>query len=409
MGSKISKKRRKKEYKEKNEENYKKIENYFGKDKEKETFKEKEKDDSEWDMDKNKYYSVSKMEMKTKLLLMNEYILLKIFPNGNILISDYEKIKIYDSKTFKQIFTFQIDNLRDLIILSNNSLLLNSFSTQTSINTIQILNFSKDEVKLNKFTDIKCSNNKFDFSKDDYFEYNIEFELSIEKLNKNRILFYHLESLENHEDKDNLEDLFINYRDSFYTRTEYKYHFIFYRFINNNLIQEFKDSHILAYFEQKYLPYEDSFFLYGNSNYCYLSNPMVDIHFLYFYKNKKMECIKDGIEHDIIKNCIIFKKKYLIIQYISKIEKYLIDNEGISLISKYCNKNLDFLMMNKSNLIFIRKEEINEKTQNLYFLEVDEKYQKIKEERISVKTPFKEFFFYKKKLYILSENLNIYY
>ena len=115
----------------------------------------------------------------------------------------------------------------------------------------------------------------------------------------------------------------------------------FINIMNNDLILKYEESHILYYFEHNVLPYEDKFVFYGNSNYCYYSNPMVDICFLYFYRNKMMNCLIDGIEHEKINNCIIFDGKYLIVHLFKKIKKYLILNDNISSVS-YILKDLIF-------------------------------------------------------------------
>ena len=158
MSSKIKKKNIKKdELKEKKDE--KPNENSFENEKEKKykekeeknnlikksIEKEKEKEYSEWNINYNKYYNVSKMELKTKIFMneMKNSFEFNIFPNGNILLIENNNIIIYDSKTFKPIFHFSFNNICDIIILSNNSLLIQSYKSDT--NEIQILNFSKDK------------------------------------------------------------------------------------------------------------------------------------------------------------------------------------------------------------------------------------------------------------------------
>ena len=346
MSSKISKKNIKKdELKDKKDE--KPNENSFEKEKKykekeeknnlikKSLEKEKEKEYSEWNINYNKYYNVSKMELKTKIF-MNENKCsyeFNIFPNGNILLIENNNIIIYDSKTFKPIFHFPFNDICDIIILSNNSLLIQSYKSDT--NEIQILNFSKDKNEIIKVVDIEIHSSYIDLD-------NITNRV-MNKLNNNVILFCYNEN----EDQDNND--FMNFHNN-NGITESTHHFMFYKYINNNLILEYKESLILKNFYKMFLPYEDSFFLYGN----FTNSLQIDSYFLYYYKNKKMNILKDDIKDDAIYNCIIFNKKYLIVQHETKIEKYLIIDEGITLVSEYKVENVMLLMRNKFNLIIVK-------------------------------------------------------
>ena len=188
---------------------------------------------------------------------------------------------------------------------------------------------------------------------------------------------------------------------------------MFYEYKNNDLILEYKDIHTLTYFRHKILPHEDSFFIYGNSSYTASNETIVDLCFLNFYKNKKMNSIIDGVAYNQIQDCIIFKKKYLIVLYHLKIiKKYYISDKDISLISEYnTDYHVDLLMKNKFNLIYFRWERKKEdKYLYLYFSEVNENFQKIKEERIILKDLyFNNISFYNNKLYVLKNNCSIYY
>ena len=376
--------------------------------------KDKEKKYAEWNMDNLKYinFNISKIELRAKIFSVgkNKESKLKIFPNGNILIHDDKDIRIFDPKILKPLFTFSFDHLDDVIILSNNSLLLKFFPNNISINTLQIMNFTKEKTELLKKIDIKCGNIIFDkkdvYNKEEYFLY-------VKKLNNNRILCYYFYKYLK-KDKKILEhpDYGQRYFDPYYGKTPYKYNFMFYKYNNNDLILQYKDSHTLTYFRHNILPYEDSFFIYGNSSYANYSNPIVDLCFLNFYKNKKIKCIMDGYQGNEIEDCIIFKKKYLIILYFrTQIDKYFISDKDIIFISEYnSDYYINSLMKNRFNLISFEMERKEDKYLYLYFSELDENLRKIKEDRIILTDlDFKDISFYNNKLYILSNNCNIYY
>ena len=120
-----------------------------------------------------------------------------------------------------------------------------------------------------------------------------------------------------------------------------------------------------------------------------------------------MNILKDDIEGDVIYNCIIFNKKYLIVQHETKIEKYLIIDEGITLVSEYKVENVMYLMRNKFNLIIVSSKYLDINEEYLYFSEVDENYKTIKEEIFSVGN-FIKILFYKKRLYVFSNELSVY-
>ena len=379
---------------------------------------EKDKDNSKRNIKKLKHkdFDISKIELKSKILSLNDNLVLSpiidIFPNGNILFFDFKTIRIYDSKILRPLFAFTIENVKDIIILSNNTLLLLIYSYETSLNTLKIFNFSKGKTEFKKTIDITIkSYNNVTKDIDDDFLYENEHKLDIQKLNNNYILSYYLE-------RTGIKDeYFIKFRDFDISpdvgRTPYKYYFMFYKYIDNDndLILKYEDSHELCYFEHDFLPYEDAFFFYGNSSYCYYSNPIVDICFLYFYRNKKMKCLIDGIEHERINRCIIFDEKYLIVQFYKKIKKYLILNDNISSVSEYYEKyyeGFNFLIYNQFNIIFIQIEEVD-KNKYMHLLEVDDNYKKIKEAKILIGNDYVYKILYNKKLYLLTNNLNIYY
>ena len=196
----------------------------------------------------------------------------------------------------------------DIIILSNNSLLLLIYSYETSLKTLKIFNFSKEKTELKKIIDItkKCYNiMTYDFL------YENEYKFGIKKLNNKYVLFHYLESTEKKDVKfHEFKDLTISSDDE---RINHKYCFMFYKYNNNDLILKYEDNHKLYNFKRNVLPYEDAFFFYGNSN-----NHIGDICFLYFYRNKKMNYLIDGVEHEKINNCIIFDEKYLIVHFLKK-------------------------------------------------------------------------------------------
>ena len=368
---------------------------------------EKDKDNSKRNIEKLKHknFDISKIELKSKILSLNDNLVhnpkLDIFPNGNILFSDYKTIRIYDSKILRPLFTFTIENVEDIIILSNNTLLLLIYSFETSLNTLKIFNFSKEKTEFKKIIDITIkSYNNMTKGFDDDFLYENEYILGIKKLNNNYVLSYYLENTEIKDDN------FREFRDFRFSsnvgRTDYKYYFMFYKYNDNDLILQYEDNHKLYYFERNVLPYEDAFFFYGNSK-----NHMVDICFLYFYRNKKMNCLIDGVEHERINNCIIFDEKYLIVHFFEKIKKYLILNDNISSVSEY-SERFNFLIYNQFNLIFIQIEEVD-KNKYLHLSEVDDNYKKIKEATILIGNDDAYKALYNKKLYLLSNNLNIYY
>ena len=69
-----------------------------------------------------------------------------------------------------------------------------------------------------------------------------------------------------------------------------------------------------------------------------------------------------------------------------------------------------YLMRNKFNLIIVRRNfiDIDKDAQYLYFSEVDENYKTLKEEKFSVGY-FIKVLFYKKRLYVFSDDLCVYY
>ena len=70
-----------------------------------------------------------------------------------------------------------------------------------------------------------------------------------------------------------------------------------------------------------------------------------------------------------------------------------------------------YLMRNKFNLIIVRRNfiDIDKDAQYLYFSEVDENYKTLKEEKFSVGYNFIKVLFYKKRLYVFSNDLSVYY
>ena len=84
---------------------------------------ERDKDNSKRNIEKLKHknFDISKIELKSKILSLNDNLVrtakLDIFPNGNILFSDYKTIRIYDSKILRPLFAFTIVALPNAIDL----------------------------------------------------------------------------------------------------------------------------------------------------------------------------------------------------------------------------------------------------------------------------------------------------
>ena len=161
---------------------------------------------------------------------------------------------IYKSKAFKPVFNYEDPLIKGIIILSNNSLLL-YYSEHYSI-----LNFPKS-IKTTKMN----------------FKYEIEDEDSVSfiKLKNKHILFSYI-----YKNKDDLRtrddpNKFYNY-----------YCFYVYDIKNSDLIRRHEDTQFLR-FRGNFLPYEKSFFYYGNDSYFYYSTLPWDYNFIYFYQKEK--------------------------------------------------------------------------------------------------------------------------
>ena len=207
MGSKSSKKKPKKEDKKLKIETSSKINPKDYKLSEIQTplkRKQGKKDNSKKNIEKLKHknFDISKIELKSKILSLydddiNPIPKLDIFPNWNILYFDFQTLRIYDSKILRPLFTFTIKNVEDIIILSNNSLLLLIYSNETSLNTLKIFNFSKEKTEFKKVIDITINSyNNMIKNVDDNFLYENEYKLGIKKLNNNVILSYYIESID---------------------------------------------------------------------------------------------------------------------------------------------------------------------------------------------------------------------
>ena len=97
----------------------------------------------------------------------------------------------YDSKILRPLFSFTIENVEDIIILSNNSLLLLIYSYETSLNALKIFNFSKEKAEFKKIIDITIKwYNNITKNMDTDFLYENENQFAIKKLNNNYILSY---------------------------------------------------------------------------------------------------------------------------------------------------------------------------------------------------------------------------
>ena len=304
---------------------------------------------------------------------------------------------IYKSKVFKPIFNYKNNQIKDIIILSNNSLLLYC-SEQDYCSILNISGFSESikKIKIN-------------------YKYEIEDidSISFVKLHNNYILFCYI-----YRNEDNLR-----------TRDEpnkyyYSYYFYYYDRKISDLILDYEDTQFFQ-FIGLFLPYEESFFYYGNDTfYCYSALPQ-DYSFIYFYrkKSKKIETVyekNDRFSSNFkLINCIIFQKKYLIAQFLYNLEKYEITKEKIQLVSTYSNEiKIYDILENRDNLIFVYKGENNNKkendeskdyTEDLYFSEVNNQNKIIKTQKIGIQDYFK-ILCYEKTIYLSSDNnMTIYY
>ena len=363
----------------------------------------------------NDNFAPSQMVLKAKIYkkIKNFYI----FPNGNILIFNNYFLSIYQSKTLKQLIKYENNNyiVGDIIILSNNTLLLFIYEGGADISS---KNKFEDNINIKKL-DSKEKEEKQNYKpKEEYYvlllkfsekgiESNKKINLNIElteqntkyiyrtiriiKLNNNRVLF-----------------LFLCGKD-------YNYYHIFYKYDNKKetLGLEYKDKYNLNHSLGLFLPYEETFFNYGSILDIYSRRYMP---FMYFYKNKNyipLLCIIN--KKDKLNNCIIFNKKYLIALFAYSIEKYEIKEENILFISKFsfgdnCTK---FIFKNEVNMIIVYQDknyfESKEDNKYLYFLEIDENYNKINEEAIKCDDYYVRILYKEKKFYLLrSNNLGIY-
>ena len=254
---------------------------------------------------KNNNSLVHKLELKKKININIE--IMQIFPNGNILIYNNENLKIYEPELFKEIFNYNISKLTNIIILSNNSLLLYN-KEDTYFTILDIV----QPMKIKKINII--------------FKYELEDKGKFVKLENNHILFYYLYINENY--RRNRDEPNIYY---------YSYTFYIYDEKNSNLIIKYEDTQFVK-FIGGFLPYKETFFYYGNDVFYHYSCRPRDYYFLYFYRNKEFEEIKENdYEYKInrIINCIICENKYLIVQHPSFLEKYQITKDKVQLISTF--------------------------------------------------------------------------
>ena len=173
------------------------------------------------------------------------------------------------------------------------------------------------------------------------------------------------------------------------------------------------------------LPYRDySFFYFGKSVEIHDSPYEIEYHFIDLYRNKKSEGVyykeiphwhneyhyndddsdnesnNESHYHDIIFNCFIFLKKYLMAQIDCYLKIYQITEEDSEFISEYSLKTSAYKILENAILpllIFYEKD-------YCIISEIDKNY-KIKEKakikgRISIKG---NFVFYKQRLYYFTK------
>ena len=207
----------------------------------------------EWNMEYCNNFDLNngKIELKTKI---NKNVKnFDIFPNGNILIYDEEVLTIYKSKTFKPIFNYANNQIKNIIILSNNNLLL--YCSEQDYYSIFNISKTIKEIKIN-------------------FKYEIDYinSISFVKLNNNNILFYYTYRNEKT----------MGYRNAFF----YYFCFYYYDKEKSNLIKDYEDTQFLE-FRGNFLPYEKSFFYYGNDSLFVDSNITTYYTCIDFYHKKK--------------------------------------------------------------------------------------------------------------------------
>ena len=340
---------------------------------------------SEREIDKNILYNnfnVSQIQLKVKIKKDEDddpYLFYNIFPNENILVYNSYYLKVFKSKTFKPIFYYKIDLINEIIILSNNSLLLN-------IGDIIILKFSENKLESTTKQQMNL--------KDDEVS-----SASIIKLNNNRILFY---------------------KYSFFSVSARSSYLMFFKYDDKNSSLEFEgeDDHKIKKPLMKFLTYEDSFFSFGNYDISSRNSNLPQIfHYLYFYKDKKFITIFDSEDKDYLIDCIIYNKKYILAVFYHSIEKYSIKGENFEYISNFSfentkiirfifkyRKNLFLLYLNtnigenNNNYLCFDDDEDLDQEEDLSFLEIDEDFKKINQEKTKLKN-CKKLLFYNKKFY----------
>ena len=343
------------------------------------------------------YNDISKMQMKTKIIQKEIIKNIDIFPNGNILIYSSVELYIFNSKTFKPIFKYKIENyITNIIILSDDTLLIN---ISEEFDSLTILNITNQQ---------EFSEKKFNI-KYNYHRKNIYYKV-IEKLNNNRILFYYkFYDFENGFDEEYDDESFC---------------LVFYKYNNEKRMLEFEyeEPHTYINCVGHIIPYINlySFINYGFYTKYIEMDPEETKYIIGLYSNKKYNNIlyiinQGGIEYDEKKilDCFILQKKYLIAILKDCIIKYEIkEDKSEKICQKEYNINnyCDYLLKDESHFYLIYQKKENENYNDYYdyiFLELDENIKEVKEiEKKLFK--FEKIFAYDKKIYLLSTNVYIY-
>ena len=378
----------------------------------KEEVKEEEKEDNKFYSElsvtnkkiDSKYNNISELIIKT-ISIKEEIKYFDMFPNGNILIFNEEEINIYNSYNLKRIFNYKNDKISYILILSNKIILLLIPNDENNTFSIIALNITNSrEIPVYTYNG---SNSIID-----YTNYNFV------KLSSNRILLIYKLEYENDFDKDVRND---------------KYHFVFFKYNEEKSNLEFdyyEEIDGIHYIDNIITCIEiNSFIIFGNYFFAYLSNPFTEEHCIDLFRNKKfISLYKNSVyfnEEQKVFDCFFISKNYLIIVLESIILCYVIkeDNKednnednnenSVEVLSHrdFSNKNYyDHLLKDKSHFYLIYKKNEDENNDEFIFIEfefdfvdINIKIIKKKEENIKLKTCSK-FLVHDNNLYCLSKD-----
>ena len=378
----------------------------------KEEVKEEEKEDNKFYSElsvtnkkiDSKYNNISELIIKT-ISIKEEIKYFDMFPNGNILIFNEEEINIYNSYNLKRIFNYKNDKISYILILSNKIILLLIPNKENNTFSIIALNITNSrEIPVYTYNG---SNSIID-----YTNYNFV------KLSSNRILLIYKLEYEDDFDKDLRND---------------KYHFVFFKYNEEKSNLEFdyyEEINGIHYIDNIITCIEiNSFIIFGNYFFAYLSNPFTEEHCIDLFRNKKFISLYKNSdyfnEEQKVFDCFFISKNYLIIVLESIILCYVIkeDNKednnensenNVKVISHldFSNKNYyDHLLKDNSHFYLIYKKNEDENNDEFIFIEFEfeivdkniEIIKKKKEENIKLKTCSK-FLVHDNNLYCLSKD-----